>query len=466
MDARTERILSQLSREWGARMMYFITRQRGIEVQLKLRDARGPVMVFLFRVRNPAQIVDLLRMDQAVALALGVPSVRLGRDLGFFVVEVPLPTELRQTVAFREIASAPGAGLATPLGISAMGRPFGVDLSQPESPHVMIAGTTGCGKTVALRTLLLQMALRNRPEQVGMILLDVKRSSLAPFSRLPHLMHPVVHDVDEMLAVLQWAVEEMDERAGQPVRRHVVLVIDEMADMVLQTGGADGIAAQRLARIVARGREHGLSLVAGTQQIKAEVIGAMVRANVPTRLIGVVENAQQSAQVANGPDAGAEKLLGRGDFLLVSAGGRHKERGQVAMPDDNDFDRLPVASSIPQLALPEPVDAGAAETDIDPALVARWLRMNAIGEPAGIHAFREALASTDVRLGTTKASRHVTFGRALVSEIGNQGLRLEVAGENDALRITTRAPRHVSAGRVLAANQLGQKGAVEDGESN
>lgn len=425
-DIRTERILQQLSEEWGRRLLYYFLRQRSVQVALRDRRPAGSVMVFLFRVTNPSDITDLLRLDQPVAMTLGVPSVRLGRDLGYFVVEVPLPTELRQTVAFREVVSAPGAGLSVPIGVSAMGRPVSLDLSQPESPHVMVAGTTGCGKTVALRTLLLQAALRNRPEHVGMILLDVKRSSLAPFARLPHLMHPVVHDVDEMLAILQWAVEEMERRAGQPSQRRILLVIDELANMVLQTGGADGMAAQRLARIAAMGREFGISLVAGTQQIKAEVIGSMVRANITTRLIGAVENAQQSALVANGPDVRAHALLGRGDFIRVSGGGQNMIRFQVAMPGDEDFDRLPVAASIPQLTLPEPVDEGAAELDIDPALVARWLRMQADNQPSGIHAFREALAHENLRLGTTRATRHVTFGRALVSEIGTQGMRLEV----------------------------------------
>jgi S-DNA-T family DNA segregation ATPase FtsK/SpoIIIE len=196
--------------------------------------------------------------------------------------------------------------------------PLLLRLPSPDVAHVLIAGTTGSGKTALARTIVASLALFNNQRALQLVLVDPKGRGFVPFEGLPHLLVPVVTRTEEALAVLGRLVEEMERRdeEGRSEPR-LVLVLDELADLV-QVGGRE--MERVLVRLTQRGREAGIHLVACTQKPAAAVIGGLVKSNFPVRLVGSVPS-PEDAKVATGlARTGAEKLLGQGDFLVVTKG--------------------------------------------------------------------------------------------------------------------------------------------------
>ncbi|MFN3706131.1 MAG: FtsK/SpoIIIE domain-containing protein, partial [Thermoflexales bacterium] len=195
--------------------------------------------------------------------------------------------------------------------------------------HVLIAGTTGAGKTALAHSILLSLAARQRPSQVGVVMLDPKLHAEGVTEALrAHLLLPPAREVGAALAALQRVVQVMERRdlRREPLPR-VVVCADELADLC-QAGGSAMV--ELLTRIAQRGREAGVHLLACTQKPSARAIGSLLKANLPLRLVGRVLSAHD-AQLASGiAGSGAEKLLGSGDFLAVSAAG--VTRFQAALP--------------------------------------------------------------------------------------------------------------------------------------
>jgi len=184
--------------------------------------------------------------------------------------------------------------------------------------HVLIAGTTGSGKTALARSIIASLALHNSQRSLQLVLIDPKGRGFLPFEGLPHLHVPVVTRVHEALLLLQRLVQEMERRDAEGrCEPRLVVVLDELADLV-QVGGREMETA--LTRLTQRGREAGLHLVACTQKPAAAVIGGLVKSNFPVRLVGSVAS-PEDAKVATGlARTGAERLLGQGDFLVVAKG--------------------------------------------------------------------------------------------------------------------------------------------------
>lgn len=191
-------------------------------------------------------------------------------------------------------------------------------LPSPNVAHVLIAGTTGSGKTVLARTILASLAMHNSQRALQMVVVDPKGRGFGPFEGLPHLLVPVVTRVEEALGLLRRLVEEMERRDGEGRSEpRLVVMLDELADLV-QMGGheMEGL----LTRLTQRGREAGLHLVACTQKPTAAVIGGLVKSNFPVRVVGSVAS-PEDAKVATGiARTGAERLLGEGDFVVVAKG--------------------------------------------------------------------------------------------------------------------------------------------------
>jgi S-DNA-T family DNA segregation ATPase FtsK/SpoIIIE len=183
---------------------------------------------------------------------------------------------------------------------------------------VLIAGTTGSGKTALARTIVASLVAFNSQRQLQVALVDPKGRGLAAFAGLPHLVHPVVAQVEEAEGLLAWLVAEMERRdREQRAEPRVVVVLDELADLV-QVGGR--AIEEPVRRLTQRGREAGLHLVACTQKPTASVIGGLVKSNFPVRLVGSVAS-PEDAKVATGlAGTGAERLMGEGDFLVVAKG--------------------------------------------------------------------------------------------------------------------------------------------------
>ncbi|MBN1484915.1 MAG: DNA translocase FtsK [Chloroflexia bacterium] len=264
--------------------------------------------------------VSLKRLDalqEDLALALNAPSARLSRSNGTLALEVPRPQPAGISLVRLQAMLPALPGDTALLGRDEEGTPLLLRLSAPEVTHLLIAGTTGSGKTALARSILASLALANDPDDLRLLLIDPKGHGFGVFAGLPHLLAPPVRQESEALRRLEWLVQEMEWREGQRVRAPIVVVgVDEVADLVAQ----EPRVGELLTRLAARGRESGLHLLLSTQKPTAEAIGSLLRSNLPCRLTGRVLSAQDAVVATGIKRSGAERLLGRGDFLLVSGG--------------------------------------------------------------------------------------------------------------------------------------------------
>jgi len=300
-------------------------------------------------------------LAEELALALGVSSVRVSRQGGSMQLEIPRddarPVRLLSlmaalalgTTALGTTRTTPLAGPhATPawsrippatavLGLCDDGAPLLLRLPSPDVAHVLIAGCTGSGKTALSQTIILSLAMTHRRSQLQFVLVDPKRRAFMPFAPLPHLLRPIIGDTGEAVVALHELVRVMEARgsgtsAASTTGRsspaaalqttggatpRIVVVLDELADL-MQVGGR--ALAEPLTRLVQRGREAGIHIIACTQKPSSQVVGTLMRANFPVRLVGKVVSPEDARVAAGCGGTGAEKLTGRGDFVAVAIG--------------------------------------------------------------------------------------------------------------------------------------------------
>ncbi len=264
------------------------------------------------------KVKQVANLAEEIAMALGKREARVYRKGSAINVEVPRtkPEPVRLIPLSNRIAKAPPNTAV--LGVEENGTPLLVRLTAPEVSHILIAGTTGSGKTALARTLLISLAMFNKPAELQIVLIDPKGRGFQPLANLPQVLGGVSRSPEDALERLRWVVEEMERRDHAGVSAPVMVVaVDELADL-LQTGGAETEAS--LTRISQRGREAGIHLVACTQKPTAELIGGAMKANFPVRLVGAVASRDEARYAAGIADSGAEKLEGKGDFLLVAKG--------------------------------------------------------------------------------------------------------------------------------------------------
>ncbi len=264
------------------------------------------------------RVQKVLALKDEIALSLSVSDVRLYRKDGAIRVEVPRtrPSTVRLLPLVRSLPKLPP--LAAVLGVDEEGVPLLLRLPSPDVAHVLVAGTTGSGKTALLRSLVLSLAMHNAQRLLQLVLIDPKRRGFGALAGLPHLVRPVIDETDDAIETLQDLVGQM-ERRDQEKRNSpaLVVVIDELADLRM-VGGKK--VEDTLTRLTQRGRESGIHVIVATQRPAATVVGSLVKANLPVRLVGAV-GSPEDAKVATGiAGSGAERLSGRGDFLLVSRG--------------------------------------------------------------------------------------------------------------------------------------------------
>lgn len=264
------------------------------------------------------RVRQISNLAEEIAMALGVRSARVYRSGGTIQVEIPRerPAPVELLPLCQRLARIPP--MTAVLGLDESGVPLLLHLPSPDVVHILIVGTSGSGKTALMRSLLLSLALHNPQGRLQLVLLDPKGRGLAPLFRLPHLLVPPVSDPGQAGMVLQRLVEEMERRDRQ--RRNspaIVVAVDELADLI-EAGGAPVETGIR--RLAQRGREAGIHLVAATQKPTASAVGTLAKANFPVRLVGAVTTPEE-AKIATGlAGSGAEKLLGQGDFLLITHG--------------------------------------------------------------------------------------------------------------------------------------------------
>ncbi len=289
------------------------------------------------------KISRIISLSEELALRLGAQRVRVSRQGA--TVQVDVPREDGQVVYLlslcRRLKEVPKQ--TSILGLDESGVPLLLRLPSPDVAHVLVAGTTGSGKTALVRSMALSLAMHNRLGEVQMIFIDPKGNGFEPFTSLdgevgflPHLLRPPVQDVHQAIFLLGEMVEEMVRRDREKISEpRVVIFIDELADLMEQGGKA---MDRLMTRLTQRGRSAGLHLVACTQKPLVASIGSLTRSNFPVRLVGSVASADDAKIAAGIAGTGAEKLLGRGDFLLVAKG--HVTRFQAAYVNEQEIKQI------------------------------------------------------------------------------------------------------------------------------
>lgn len=276
---------------------------------------------FLLQAAPGVKVNRIEALSREIALALGVTDTRVTLQHGQICIDVPRrdpqPVRLLELME-RLTASRLPFGTAV-LGVAADGVPLLVRLPSPDVGHLLIAGTTGSGKTALLQSIVVSLAVAYRRSQLQLALIDPKGYSFAALRELPHLLAPIVSQSAHSLELLKEMTALLDRRATT-VRPEpcVVLVIDELADLA-QTGGTSVI--DQVGRLVQRGREANIHVIAATQKPSAAIIGPLVKANFPVRLVGRVVSSEDARVAAGIGGTGAERLSGRGDFLAISNAG-------------------------------------------------------------------------------------------------------------------------------------------------
>lgn len=300
----------------------------------------GPVVTqYEVKPQHHVKVARIEAVADDLAMALKARSIRIEAPIpGKDRVGIEIPNSVSEIVGFRALveeskmldATSP---LTFALGRDVSGLPYAVDLAK--MPHLLVAGATGSGKSVCVNALITSILMRARPDDVRMILVDLKRVELAPYDGLPHLLQHVIVEPNEAKAVLNWAVREMEERykilAGHSVRNiaafnarpeivaddgdeermpYIVLIIDELADLIMREGRK---VEDPIVKIAQKARAVGIHLVLATQRPSVNVVTGLIKANVPSRIAFAMASMIDSRTVLDAP--GAEDLIGRGDML-------------------------------------------------------------------------------------------------------------------------------------------------------
>lgn len=304
---------------------------------------RSPrVMSLGVSMGNTAQIRGIFKFEEELALELSTEAVRISRRGGLIIFEVSLPEKYHSVLSLKSIGH--GNKVTVPVGIDTNYKISSVSLDNPATPHVLVAGATGSGKSVLLQVVVLGLVKQNSPESLGVILIDGKARGLMRFAGIPHLVTPLITDMNLAKDVLAWSVDEMNRRKHNPAltKKRLVIVIDEIAELLEATGGVNGVAAQYMRQLTAMGRELNINVIAATQHPTANTLGgAMAKVNMPMRLCGKVSDPGASFVATGQQGIRAHRLTGNGDFISVFGG--DATRLQIALPEQDDFASLPIA---------------------------------------------------------------------------------------------------------------------------
>ena len=338
---------------------------------------KGPVVTMFEILPAPGvKLSKIVTLQDNIALRLAAKSVRIVAPIpGKRAVGIEVPNKERAVVAFREIIEQElpeFKKMAVPviLGKDIQGEAQVIDLSK--TPHLLIAGSTGSGKSVCVNSLILSILYKRSPEQVKLILVDPKIVELKLYNDIPHLLTPVITEPKRALQSLQYCLCEMERRYalldGMGVRdiisynkrieeRHIaseklpyiVVIIDEFADLMATTGKE---LESTIARLCAMSRAVGIHLVLATQRPSIDVITGLIKANIPSRIAFAVASKIDSRIIID--QVGAEKLLGRGDMLFVSAVNPVPTRIQGTLVSDDEVEN--VVNYVKQYGFPEYID--------------------------------------------------------------------------------------------------------------
>lgn len=358
-----------------------IVRDQALQLESALQQYRiegevvgidsGPVItLFEVRLAPGTKVSRLSTIDSDLARALKAQNIRIVPNMaGKDTVGIEVPNLKKERVRLKELMSNPGAGydkmkLPMFLGKDASGNPLVQDLSS--MPHMLIAGTTGSGKSVCMNSIIMSFLFTKRPDELKLVLVDPKMVEMAMFKNIPHLMCPVVTEMSKAAAILEWAVTKMDERyellaeAGvrdigsynelgweeikermEPATEeeearipkklpYMVFVIDELADLMMTNKEVES----SIVRIAQKARAVGIHLILATQRPQANVVTGLIKSNMPCRVAFKVASGMDSRIVLD--QKGGELLLGQGDMLFLSPRSSKLTRSQGTLVDDGE----------------------------------------------------------------------------------------------------------------------------------
>jgi len=301
--------------------------------------------------------VTALANDLALALAAPTGQIRIEAPIpGRSLVGVEVPNRSLEIVSLKRMLTSEQmkrskSKLSVALGLNVSGEPIIADIGR--MPHVLIAGSTGSGKSVCIHSFITTLLFRASPAEVRLILIDPKRVELTQYNGVPHLMTPVIVEANKVLSALEWSIQTMDERykkfaevgvrnieaynelAGFTALPYIVIIIDELADIIMF---APTDVEDKICRIAQMARATGIHLIVSTQRPSVDVITGLIKANIPCRIAFNVSSQVDSRVILDTP--GAEKLLGRGDMLFVPPDQAKPARIQGTFVSDGEIRKL------------------------------------------------------------------------------------------------------------------------------
>lgn len=324
-----------------------------IAVEMEGANVGPRVTQYTLRPPTGVKLTKITALENNLALDLAAHSIRMEapipgqRAVGIEVPNVKAATvrisSLLQSKEWRELKSP----LGFVIGRDIAGMPIVADLAK--MPHLLVAGQTGSGKSVMINDILTSMLYRSSPSELKLILVDPKQVEMAPYNDLPHLLTPVITEPEKCISALKWAVAEMERRyktlaevkkrniaeynnlKNEDSMPYIVIVIDELADLMMMA--ARDVEAL-IVRIAQKARAVGIHLVLATQRPSVDVITGLIKANIPARIAFTVASQVDSRTIID--QVGAEKLLGRGDMLLLTSDMPKPKRVQAALIDDDE----------------------------------------------------------------------------------------------------------------------------------
>ncbi|MGQ0794349.1 MAG: DNA translocase FtsK 4TM domain-containing protein [Deltaproteobacteria bacterium] len=327
----------------------------------------GPVItMFEYKPAPGIKINKIAALENDLAMGLSALSIRIIAPIpGKDVVGIEVPNSKRESVVLRELLEdgefiGRRSTLTLALGKDIAGKAFYMDLRK--APHLMIAGTTGSGKSVLLHSVITSMLYKGSPAELKFIMIDPKMLELSVYEDIPHLLHPVVTEPKKAAAALRWAVDEMEKRyktlseegvrdiesynksieklpakAGRDERLlpYIVIVIDELADLMMV---APHEVREGITRLSQKARAAGIHLIVATQRPSADVVAGLIKANFPARISFLVSSKIDSRIILDA--GGAERLLGKGDMLFLQPGTSKLTRVQGGLISDGERERI------------------------------------------------------------------------------------------------------------------------------
>ncbi len=341
----------------NAMMLEHVLSDFGITAKV-VNATQGPTVTrYEIEPAPGVKVSRIVNLTADIALNLAAQHIRMEAPIpGKSAIGIEVPNKTTEAVHLRDVLDCSDfkdarGGIPVGLGKDIAGKPVITDLAK--MPHLLVAGTTGSGKSVCVNTLISSILFSRKPEEVKLLLIDPKMVELSIYNGIPHLMAPVVTDMKKAAAVLRWAVREMEARykafaasgkrdiksyneahpkAAMPL---IVLIIDELADLMMT---APDDIEESISRLAQMARAAGIHMVLATQRPSVNVITGSIKANVPSRISFAVGSQIDSRTILD--MAGAEKLLGKGDMLFAPIGANKPIRVQGAFISDDEVEKL------------------------------------------------------------------------------------------------------------------------------